>query len=117
MLLSAKPHTNSFFEVLGSGGVAVAVIALLQLLASAGAWARWPLAPLAAMGSMSLTIYSAHIVVIWAFDLMSAQTNRPLMTMMAGLAAFAMLWLAVFARGPMEHIIHVISLRAARAPQ
>ena len=115
VLLSAKPHTNSFFEVLGSGGVAVAVIALLQLLASAGAWARWPLAPLAAMGSMSLTIYSAHIVVIWAFDLMSAQDNRPLMTMMGGLAAFAMAWLAVFARGPMEHIIHVISLRAARA--
>ncbi|GGO96713.1 DUF418 domain-containing protein [Actinomyces gaoshouyii] len=116
VLLSAKPHTNSFFEVVGSGGVAVTVIALLQLLASAGAWARWSLAPLAAMGSMSLTIYSAHIVAIWAFDLMSAQTNRPLMTMMGILAAFAMAWLAVFARGPMEHVMHVISLRATRAP-
>lgn len=116
VLLSAKPHTNSFFEVLGSGGVAVATIALLQLLASAGRWARWALAPLAAMGSMSLTIYTAHIVAIWGFDLMRAQDNRPLMTMMAGLAAFAMVWLAVFARGPMEHVVHVISLRATRAP-
>ncbi|WP_159626057.1 heparan-alpha-glucosaminide N-acetyltransferase domain-containing protein [Actinomyces sp. zg296] len=116
VLLSAKPHTNSFFEAVGSGGVAVAVIALLSLLASAGAWARWLLAPLAAMGSMSLTIYSAHIVAIWAFDLTSVQTNRPLMIMMGVLAAFAMAWLAVFVRGPMEHVVHVISLRATRAP-
>ena len=35
--------------------------------------------------------------------------------MSIGFVAFAMAWFAVFARGPLEHLVHVISVRATRA--
>ena len=90
------------------------LIAVLQLV---GRRARHALAPLAAMGSMSLTVYCGHIVVIWAAENPYSPTdNRFFAAMAGGFAVFAMAWLAIWARGPLEHLVHVISVRATRAP-
>nr|NLD41254.1 DUF1624 domain-containing protein [Actinomycetales bacterium] len=61
-LLLAEPHADSFFEVLGSGGFAVAAVALFLLLERGAAPI---LAPLITLGSMSLTVYSLHVVAYW----------------------------------------------------
>lgn len=113
-LATAAPHSDTPFEALGSGGVAMVLIAALQLI---GRRARHVLAPLAAMGSMSLTVYCGHIAVIWATGYQYDPTDNRLFAAMAGgFAVFAMAWLAIWARGPLEHLVHVISVRATRAP-
>lgn len=113
-LATAAPHSETPFEALGSGGAAMTLIAVLQLV---GRRARHALAPLAAMGSMSLTVYCGHIVVIWAAENPYNPTdNRFFAAMAGGFAVFAMAWLAIWARGPLEHLVHVISVRATRAP-
>ena len=114
-LATAAPHSQTTFEALGSGGTAMVLIALLQLI---GRRARLLLAPLAAVGSMSLTVYCGHIVVIWATENPYDPTdNRFFAAMAGGFAVFAMAWLAIWARGPLEHLVHVISVRATRAPR
>ena len=114
-LATAAPHSDTPFEALGSGGAAMTLIAVLQLV---GRRARHVLAPLAAMGSMSLTVYCGHIVVIWATENPYDPTdNRFFAAMAGGFAVFAMAWLAIWARGPLEHLVHVISVRATRAPR
>ena len=113
-LATAAPHSDTPFEALGSGGAAMTLIAVLQLV---GRRARHVLAPLAAMGSMSLTVYCGHIVVIWATENPYDPTdNRFFAAMAGGFAVFAMAWLTIWARGPLEHLVHVISVRATRAP-
>ena len=69
---------------------------------------------------MSLTVYCGHIIGIWAVDPfgggMGASGNGYLAGM-AGIAiAVAMAWRFFFARGPLEHLVHVISVRATLPP-
>lgn len=52
---------NTPFEAIGSGGFGIAVMALCSL---GGAPARNVLYPVAAAGSMSLSAYSLHIVIV-----------------------------------------------------
>ncbi|MDO5063824.1 MAG: heparan-alpha-glucosaminide N-acetyltransferase domain-containing protein [Actinomyces bowdenii] len=111
-LITARPHANTSFEAVGSSGVAMLVIALAQLIA---ARSRLVLAPLAAVGSMSLTAYCAHLVVIHAATLTPGSGNGAALVVCLGLVLAAMAWFAVFARGPLEHVVHVISLRATQA--
>ena len=112
-LATAAPHSQTTFEALGSGGTAMVLIALLQLI---GRRARLLLAPLAAVGSMSLTVYCGHIAVIWAADNpYDPVDNRLFAAMAGGFIVLAMAWFAIWARGPLEHLVHVISVRATRA--
>lgn len=113
-LATAAPHSQTTFEALGSGGTAMVLIAVLQLV---GRRARLLLAPLAAVGSMSLTVYCGHIVVIWAANNpYDPVDNRFFAAMAGGFTVLAMAWFAIWARGPLEHLVHVISVRATRAP-
>ncbi|MGY2062102.1 hypothetical protein ACW9HQ_45100, partial [Nocardia gipuzkoensis] len=60
-LLSAEPHVGSTFEIVGSLGFAMTVLAALLLSAER---IRPALSPIAAVGSIPLTVYAAHIVAI-----------------------------------------------------
>ena len=115
-LATAGPHTDTPFEAVGSGGTAMVAFALLQLLSRR---LRRLIAPLAAVGSMSLTVYCGHVLAAWALltwtDALSSKSNLAWGAMSTGFVAFAMAWFAVFARGPLEHLVHVISVRATRA--
>lgn len=123
-----EAHDDSLAEVLGAGGVAVFIIGLLAWLsinapALLGCWLRRarPLVwPLAAAGSMTLTIYAAHIVVIaLARQLGSidggdsgAWMNGWFMAFLAGGSlVFAVLWRIRFAQGPLEYALAVMTLR------
>jgi uncharacterized membrane protein YeiB len=99
-LLVAAPHSGTPFEVAGATGTALLVLAGCLVLADA---AGWLLYPLAAAGSMSLTVYTGHIVVIAALG-MSFQDVAPfrLEAFVLGSLVFASLWRAVFRRGPLE---------------
>ena len=41
--------------------------------------------------------------------------NRLFAAMAGGFIVLAMVWFAIWARGPLEHLVHVISVRATRA--
>lgn len=116
-MLNVAAHSGTPFEAIGNGGVAIAIIAALGLIARRAAWI---LAPLITVGAMSLTVYCGHIIGIWAVDPfgggMGASGNGYLAGM-AGIAiAVAMAWRFFFARGPLEHLVHVISVRATLPP-
>lgn len=116
VLLSVEPHSTSSFEVLGNLGVSAAVIGVC-LLATSGRVGELLLTPLAAAGSMSLTIYSAQLVVIsilGADAVYYPESNVPLLVLAAGSIAFAWAWRAVLGQGPLERLLKVASDGAAR---
>ena len=112
-LLLAEPHSDTTFEVIGSGGVAIAVVGAFLLLAR---YAAPALAPLITLGSMSLTIYSLHVVAYWVVGIRTGSPwvddNVVLAWMIVWLVAVAMAWKLAYARGPLEHWLHVVSVRA-----
>lgn len=60
-LLAARPHSGSSFELLGSLGVAVAILVLCLELADRF---ERPLLPLIKAGTMALTLYALHALVM-----------------------------------------------------
>ncbi|WP_418276385.1 heparan-alpha-glucosaminide N-acetyltransferase domain-containing protein [Isoptericola jiangsuensis] len=113
-LAQAEPHDNTFFEVVGSGGFAVAVLGLCLFARRTGAVA---LSPLAATGAMALTVYSLQIVAIWHWDLVGTPTNGPLLVMVAVTLVAATAWRLTLGRGPLERLFAVVALRTAPPPR
>lgn len=112
--VGAEPHSGTPFEVLGSGGFVIAVLGLCLL--ATRSWGRFPLAPVAALGSLSLTVYSVHVVAIWAMReaYWADQSLRhfAIFTVLALLAATA--WRLALGKGPLERLITWVALRTAR---
>jgi uncharacterized protein len=108
----AGPHTDTLPEVVGSGGFAVAVLGLCLF---AGRVGRWVLAPLAAVGAMALTVYSAQIVVLWAWgeEAYEQTTNGPLLVLVLATLAAATAWRFALGRGPLERIFASVAARAS----
>lgn len=112
---TSAAHSNSTWEVLGSGGLAVAVIGALCLafdLAEENGWtaAARLSTPVSAIGSMPLTLYCAHFAVIAVItaplplggDPEEWQSVFLLVAMTALGVVFAMLWRRWFRQGPLE---------------
>lgn len=116
-LLVAVPHSQTTWSIVGNTGVALAVLAVCCLTVQLTKDHPRLLAPLAAVGSISLTAYVAHIVVIHflgADNLEDLDGWAPLQVFLAFTVAamlFALLWTHYFRRGPLEYL-----LRAATAP-
>ncbi|MFH6688706.1 heparan-alpha-glucosaminide N-acetyltransferase domain-containing protein [Cellulosimicrobium funkei] len=108
----AGPHTDTLPEVVGSGGFAVAVLGLCLFTGRVG---RWVLAPVAAVGAMALTVYSAQIVVLWAWgDAAYEQTtNGPLLALVLATLVVATLWRWAIGRGPLERLVASVAARAS----
>lgn len=113
--IGAEPHSNTIFEALGSGGFAIAALGLCLLI---GRLARNVLFPLAAVGSMSLTAYTLHVVVI-AFHLDWVGTDRwsPALWLIGGTLVLCSIWKLFFTRGPLEWVTWKISRMTARSAQ
>lgn len=113
LFLTVEPHSGSIFEVIGSAGFAVAIIALCLFAADA---LRWVLFPVAAVGSMALTAYSVQLVAIFLLgDDVFEQTDNALyiafvLSALAGCTA----WVLLIGRGPFERLLTVVSHAAAR---
>ena len=87
-------HSTTPLDLLATAGAAVAVLGLALLLSSR------LLAPLAAVGSMPLTLYSAHVLVL-ATPEADSPTRYYLLQVVVALVA-ATLWRRRFGRGPLE---------------
>ncbi len=106
---TADPHSATPHEIVGSGGFAIATIGLCLLIAHA---ARHLLYPIIAMGSMSLTIYSLHVLSYRFMQetvMMSGQFTWGLwLGSIIALAGFASLWRMKFTKGPLERGVNTI---------
>lgn len=107
-------HTGTAFDAMHTLGVAMAILGAV-MLATKARIVRRLLWPVAIAGSMTLTIYSAHVFVL----------NSPLWNdndyavyggLVAGALAFAVIWHRfVMAQGPLERMVAIGSGRARSA--
>jgi uncharacterized membrane protein YeiB len=106
--LDSTPHSGGSGEIVGSGGFGVAVIALCLLISRS---LRWVLLPVAALGSMPLSAYSAHVVVIFIVTGRgwSAQDNSFWLCLTVGLLVASSAWTHFFGRGPLERLVGRVS--------
>lgn len=104
-VIDDSPHSGGTAEILGSGGLAVAVLGLCLLLQRP---LRWALVPLAAVGAMPLTVYAAHLLVIAILGgpggaLPDSDTTWLWLTV--GLVVGATAWTLLLGRGPLERLV------------
>ncbi|GEO96574.1 hypothetical protein KTU01_26970 [Kocuria turfanensis] len=108
-LAVTTPHMNTPLSIAWSLGVGMTVLGVF-LLASRRlqAWLR----PLAAMGAMTLTLYSAHLVVL-SFELHEDEPYLWFLVHVVAAALFALVWQALVGQGPLEKVVGT-AVRAAR---
>ncbi|KQS22521.1 DUF418 domain-containing protein [Frigoribacterium sp. Leaf186] len=125
-------HEGMPAEIVGSGGVAAAVLGLLLLVtASRGATStdreppggaagvvRTVLRPLAATGAQPLTVYTAHVLItsplftVYRLSDPDAAYGLPLGHLVAAVVvtlAYATLWQRFVGRGPLERAVGALS--------
>jgi uncharacterized membrane protein YeiB len=109
-LTGAVPHSGTTFEILGSVGVALVVIAVCLVLAE-----RLPavVLPFAAVGAMALTVYTAQIVAVRILGTLDYVDNIAWLAYILASLAFATVWRLVLGRGPLERLLTWSSNRAA----
>ena len=130
-LLGTSAHSGTTPEVLGSGGVALAVLGACLVISEALGRRRlgWLVAPVVAVGAMSLTVYSVHLVGLAVTTQLSGgvvgdPSGEPswlvgggwLYLTFAGAAlVLCPLWLRLAGRGPLERLLTWVGRRAVRA--
>jgi len=126
--VDASAHSGTTAELLGSGGLAAAVVAVVLMLLDGGLGAapggvrrafRILFAPVTAIGRMPLTIYVAHLLALAALSPLGPAGQFPgdvgwavLTVLSVGSASFALAWQALRLPGPLEWVLQ----RAADLP-
>ena len=104
VFLSPRDHSSSTVDVVGTAGVAVAVLALCGLLVDGrGAQVARLVSPLAAVGSMPLSVYAGHLVVLAALPVYPASASA-WAWFAVGSVVFALVWCRFLGRGPLERL-------------
>jgi uncharacterized membrane protein YeiB len=99
------PHSQTTVDLVHTLGSAVAVLGAALLLTRLPLLARL-LSPLAAAGSMALTLYAAHLVLL-ATGVLQDEPAVLYALMVVGAIAFALLWRRWLGRGPLERAVAV----------
>ncbi|MFC5382296.1 heparan-alpha-glucosaminide N-acetyltransferase domain-containing protein [Aquipuribacter nitratireducens] len=108
------PHSGAPLDLLGTAGVALAVVGACLLVARGPAGAV--LLPLAAAGSMTLTLYSAHVVAVWAGQPGLTDPGDWIVHSLVALVV-AWVWRMRFRRGPLEEgVAQVVDAVAGPVP-
>jgi uncharacterized membrane protein YeiB len=107
-----SPHANTPLDLLHTLGSAMAVLGVSLLVMRVPVVAR-ALRPLADVGSMTLTLYSAHLVVL-ASGLLDDNSAVLYLVMVVAATAFAVLWRRRFGQGPLERLVALAAGRARR---
>jgi uncharacterized membrane protein YeiB len=108
-----SPHSTAPLDLLHVMGAALALLGGMVLLTRVSIAAR-VLTPLALAGGMTLTLYSAHVVVM-STSLLGDHYAALLLVQLIGGLLFAVLWRRKFARGPLEAVLHAGATWARRA--
>lgn len=111
------PHANTPLAIASSLGAGLIVLgSFLLLTPRAGAW----LLPLSSIGVMTLTLYSAQLVL----PSFGVHDDRPVLWFTIYLTAavvFALIWQRIFGQGPLERLVSMTargaSIRIASAPR
>lgn len=113
--VAVEPHSGGTAEILGSGGFALAVLALCLLLSRP---LRWPLLPFGALGSMPLSAYSGHIVVIALITGPGGyySSNGLWAFLAVGLLVVTTVWSMFLGRGPLERLVGWAATKMASVP-
>lgn len=103
--LDGQPHSSGVGEAVGSGGVAMAAIALCVLLCRTPL--RWLALPLRAVGSMPLSAYTAQFVVWVAVagsspDPLAFRATEPFWPFTIATILACTAWAVLVGRGPLE---------------
>ncbi|QUQ63919.1 heparan-alpha-glucosaminide N-acetyltransferase domain-containing protein [Kutzneria sp. CA-103260] len=112
------PHTGTAPDLVGTSGSAIALLGLLLLLGHVSTpWLRRTVAvvftPLAAAGSMTLTMYTAHIMFLNSdYDTYDPGTGYLLQVIAVLVVAVA--WRATAGKGPLEALVTAVANRAKR---
>ena len=111
-VLTAEDHSSGLWEVIGSGGFAIAAIGVCLLLCRTPL--RWIAIPVRAVGSMPLTAYVLQLVV-WAVvalsllgdtsDLYGIREAGLFTPLTLGLIVFCTAWTLLVGRGPLEMLV------------
>jgi uncharacterized membrane protein len=107
-LAVASPHTSTPLDLLHTIGMALALLGAMLLLASAGRPTRALLSPLAAAGSMTLSLYSAHVLLLSSGVLPQHRETSYAVQVVAALA-LAWLWRRFLGQGPLERAVAVLA--------
>lgn len=112
-LLVASPHSSSPFEI--TGNIGMAILALVAAIAALKALPRLRglAAPVLAVGTMSLTVYIGHLLVIKYVD-PEAHLGSPIAVLVVftvGATLLAALWKRLFRRGPLEFLLHFSAIK------
>lgn len=101
-LAAVTPYSDTPLNVLHNLGAAVAALGLALLLTHSGGKV---FSPFAAIGAMTLTLYSAHCIILM-LDILDVE--RPLVSLWIQIISFmlfALVWRSSIGRGPLETII------------
>jgi hypothetical protein len=117
--VDASAHSGSTAELLGAGGLALAIIAVALLALDGSSPRRIALiiaAPLTALGRVALTVYTAHVLLIAALEplgpagFFEASVGIPLLVgMVLGGMAFGLTMQAIGRQGPLEWLLSTLA--------
>ena len=106
-LTIVAPHSSTPLDILLTIGTSLAALGAGLLAANV---IRGALSPLAAAGSMTLTLYSAHLLVL-ATGFLAELPYLSWGIQVAVAVVFAVLWRRLLGRGPLERIIAAATRR------
>jgi uncharacterized membrane protein len=106
----AEPHSSTTFEVVGSGGFAVAVLGLCLVVADLLPRLTYPLA---SVGALALSVYTAQIVAIAVLDVDPSDDWGRWLRFTGTALLLAAVWRWRLGRGPLERLLTWSSRRAA----
>ena len=105
-LLGSDPHSGTTFEIVGGLGVAITVLICATVAMARLSWLRRLASPLVAVGTMSLTVYVAHVAAYALLPSEATTTFVSLLGFIAGAILFAVIWSRFFRRGPLEYLLN-----------
>ncbi len=104
--LVAAPHSQTTLSVIASTGVAITVIVAAVALTDQFRAVRRPAAPVITVGSMSLSAYVFHILVMAMLG--DEKRESPLLVLLGlsiSVTVLALIWKRHFRRGPLEYLV------------